>query len=142
MKLSSNFAADEPTCCNMYTANSLNVRKDATTFEQSGHHLEKSYVPPLIRLLGLTVQPQYTRNYTPTEGSEAVSMLPDKDWASDCISRLDSEDKAALQTCQKAFGANVKGVARDEAKFMERSKTRITVVGEGCVSETSGAKTV
>lgn len=126
----------------MFTAYSFNVRKAGTSFEEYKTHLETKHVPLLTRLIGDIGSWRYTRSYTPTEGPEAVFMMPQdsaSSWVYDCITRLDFEDKETWQKFLAGFGANHKEIAEDEARFMDREKTRFVVVGEGCVSE-GGAK--
>lgn len=121
----------------MFTAYSFNVRKQGTTFEHYKTYLETTHAPLLMRLLANLGPWSYTRSYTPTDGEGAVFQITGdtNPWPYDCVTRLDFADAATFHKFSDAFRANGAEIAEDEAKFMDREKTRFMVVGESSVSE-------
>lgn len=95
------------------------------TPEDFRDYLETKHVPLLLKLIGEEAAPiSYKRNYLARDaaGNPAVMFGSSENVTWDCFSEIAFRDEAHLQKFQAAYGANMKAINEDEAKFFDHKK--------------------
>jgi uncharacterized protein (TIGR02118 family) len=99
-------------------------KRPGTTAEELKDYYENHHVPLVLSLAALPRV--YKRNYV-VRGDAANRESPTIDF--DVVSEMVWDDRAGFENWIKVLG--VPEIAEDEARFLDRAKTRAYVIDEG-----------
>ena len=105
--------------------------------EQFREYIEQTHAPLVKSLLGNKHPSTHTRYYTNKDAGFTVGSPSSED--ADLIAVITFESQEAMRESMSARGADgVREIIEaDEAKFMDRSKVKVIVVGEGEIGRTT-----
>lgn len=113
------------------------TRRADLTFQQFKQHYENNHAPLASRLFGENAPEGYVRYYVDRSESDTTSNIwilgSPSDFDYDCCTVLTWHDEAAWEAAKKVFATQEvqKPLVEDEERFLDRSKTKMMVVGEG-----------
>jgi hypothetical protein len=115
-----------------YSVLCLTRRRPDLTFAEYKNHYETVHAPMVTRLLSPHAPDTYVRHYIDHSDETAFYVGKPEEVEYDCCAVFTYKDKAAWQLgLTRFYSPDLQGpVTADEEKFLDRSCTKLVVVGE------------